>query len=399
MFYFIKKSLMRQMVLMAVAGSVLPIIILVGASLLLAEEAFSSPKDWLWYIMLLLIPIILVGGLTGYLFARSVCRPLAQLSTYFSEVAEGDLTLTMTTERLDEIGSLIRSVGQMVEASRNQHHLMTEGANSLASSISQIGSTSSELAASSVQTSTTIAEVSATVEEVRHTAHLVNDKAMQMVEEFVKLTEVAKQGGKSSSDSITGIKKIDAEVEYIAESTIKLSEQTQYIGEIIGAVNDLTDQSNLLSVNASIEAAKAGDVGKGFAVVAQEVKSLAEQSREATGQIKTILGEIQKATSAAVMATERGSKAVEIGVTLNNKTGEAITVLENSINTSSVSSEQIGASSQQQLAGMDQLVVAMENIRQAAAQGETGAKQLENATQSLRMLAQNMQTLSSRFKI
>ena len=101
---------------------------------------------------------------------------------------------------------------------------------------------------------------------------------------------------------------------FIADSIVRLSEQSIAIGEIISSVGDLASQSNLLAVNASIEAAKAGEHGKGFAVVAQEVRSLAEQSKESTEQIRRILNDIQKAISSAVMATEQGGKTVENSV-------------------------------------------------------------------------------------
>src|SRR5690606_7732014 len=126
------------------------------------------------------------------------------------------------------------------------------------------------------------------------------------------------------------------------------SEQGQAIGEIIAAVNDLAEQSNLLAVNAAIEAAKAGEHGRGFAVVAQEVRSLAEQSKQATAQVRTILQDIQKATTAAVLATEQGSKAVEDGVRQTTEAGEAIAALAEMIDEAAQAATQIAASSQQQ---------------------------------------------------
>ena len=134
-----------------------------------------------------------------------------------------------------------------------------------------------------------------------------------------------------SGESIEVMNRIREQMESIAESIVRLSEQGQTIGEIIATVNDLAEQSNLLAVNAAIEAARAGEQGKGFAVVAQEVKSLAEQSKQATAQVRAILGDIQKATNSAVMATEQGSKAVEAGVAQSTQAGEAIRLLAESI--------------------------------------------------------------------
>jgi len=121
-------------------------------------------------------------------------------------------------------------------------------------------------------------------------------------------------------------------MESIAESIVRLSEQSQAIGEIIATVNDLAEQSNLLAVNAAIEATKVGEQGKGFVVVAQEIKSLATQSKEATAQVRTLLGDIQKATSAAVLATEQGNKAVEAGVKQTAEAGDSIRLLADSVN-------------------------------------------------------------------
>ena len=120
-------------------------------------------------------------------------------------------------------------------------------------------------------------------------------------------------------------------MESVGESIVRLSEQTLAIGEIITAVSDLAQQSNLLAVNAAIEASKAGEHGKGFAVVAQEIKSLADQSKQATEQVRAILSDTQKATSASVMAAEQVSKAVEVGVRQAAESGESIRKLAGSI--------------------------------------------------------------------
>jgi methyl-accepting chemotaxis protein len=149
--------------------------------------------------------------------------------------------------------------------------------------------------------------------------------------------------------------RIREQMESIAETVVRLSEQGQAIGGIIATVNDVAEQTNLLAVNAAIEAAKAGEQGKGFAVVAQEVKSLAEQSKEATVQIRGILSDIQRAVSAAVMATEQGSNAAEAGVKQTKEADDSIRILADSIVEASQTATQIAASSQQQLVGMDQV--------------------------------------------
>jgi methyl-accepting chemotaxis protein len=180
---------------------------------------------------------------------------------------------------------------------------------------------------------------------------------------------------------------------------VRLAEQTQAIGEIIATVNDLSEQSNLLAVNAAIEAAKAGEQGRGFAVVAQEVKSLAEQSKLATAQVRTILGDIQKATSGAVLSTEQGNKAVEAGVKQAQDAGDAIRQLTEGIAESAQAANQIAVSAQQQLAGMDQLAQATENIKQATAQNLESMRQAETAVRNLHELGQKLEQLVGRYRL
>lgn len=363
-------------------------------------EAFSPIRELAKNTALLALLLIFLSSLVGYSIARPIVRPLAELSEKFSRISTGDLTVEVTkTHRQDEVGKLMNAVYHMVHTLRNQVEKIKGGTNSLAASISEISATVTQLATSSTETSATIIEVGSTVEEVRHTVHLTSDKAEQVAREASQANQISMAGKQASEEAVDGMKKINEEMEYIAESIIRLSEQTQNIGEIIGAVNDLTDQSNLLSVNAAIEAAKAGEYGKGFAVVAQEVKSLAEQSKEATSQVKTILNDIQKATSAAVMATERGSKAVEAGMNLTGEAGDTIATLERTVAESSQAVDQISASSQQQLAGVDQLVMAMENIKEATAQNVDSTKQIENATHALEDLSRSLKMVAERFKV
>jgi methyl-accepting chemotaxis protein len=190
--------------------------------------------------------------------------------------------------------------------------------------------------------------------------------------------------------------RIQEQMESIAESIVQLSEQSQAIGEIIATVNDLAEQSNMLAVNAALEATRAGEQGKGFIVVAQEVKGLAEQSKQATSQVRTILGDIQRATSTAVLATEQGSKAVEAGVRQSTETGEAIRQLAESIAEAAQSATQIAVSSQQQMVGMDQVALAMENIKQASIQNVAGTRQAETAAQGLHELGLRLGLLIGR---
>jgi len=164
-------------------------------------------------------------------------------------------------------------------------------------------------------------------------------------------------------------------------------------------VNDPAEQSNVLAVNAAIEAARAGEQGKGFGVVAQEIRSLASQSKQATTQVRGILFEIQKAIGSAVMATEQGSKAVEEGVTLSRRAGEAIDILAGSVAEATDAAVQIVASSQQQFLGMDQVVSAMANIQEAMLQMSAGTQQTEKTVHDLQTVSARLQQIVEFYRV
>jgi methyl-accepting chemotaxis protein len=273
---------------------------------------------------------------------------------------------------------------------------LRDGIGRLASASAEILATTTQTASSAAETASAVNETSSTVEEVKQTAQLSTQKARTVSEGAQKAAQASQRGKSSVTEAVQGMNLIRERVEFVAESVVRLSEQSQAIGEIIATVGDLADQSNLLAVNAAIEAAKAGEQGKGFSVVAQEVKTLAEQSKHATGQVRTILGEIQKATSASVLAAEQATKAVETGVRLSAEAGEAIQTLAETITESAQAATQIAASSQQQLLGMEQVTSAVENIRQATVQNAAGTKQAEETAVNLKLLGQRLRGLIER---
>jgi methyl-accepting chemotaxis protein len=380
-----------------------------------------------------------LASLAGFGITRNISRPLQELTAVAERITVGDLSVEVRTDaRSDEVGVLARTFDRMTrslramaaaagqiaagdlrsniqpqsandvlgnafarmsENLRAQILALVEGANVLGSAASEIVASTSQLAASASQSAAAVSETTTTVEEVRQTAQLASQKAKLVADSAQRAAQSSQSGRKSTEDVAAGMERIRQQMDAIAASMGRLSEQSQTIGQIIATVEDLATQSNLLAVNAAIEAAKAGEQGKGFAVVAQEVKSLAEQSRQATSQVRTILGDIQKATSAAVMATEQGSKAVEAGTRQSEVAGAAIQALAGSVNEATQAAVQIAASSQQQLVGVDQVAGAMESIKQASAQNVAGAKQLETAARNLSELGQRLKQMVDRYQV
>jgi methyl-accepting chemotaxis protein len=375
----------------------------------------------------------------GLFLTRHIAAPLRDIAGAAERIAAGDLTVDVPGDhRRDEVGALAQAFNRMIHALQGMAGVagqmaagdlkvqvepqsdkdtlgaafvvmienlqrmttdVTEAVNVLGSSTGEIVSSTMRLASSASETATAVSETTTTVEEIRQTAQVASEKARHVADSAQQAAHISQAGKQSIEEAGTGIRRIREQMASIAQSMVSLSEQTQAIGAIIATVDDLAQQSNLLAVNASIEAAKAGEQGKGFAVVAQEVKSLADQSKQATMQVRTILSDIQKATGAAVMATEQGSKAVEAGVAQSAQAGGSILALTESVDASAQAATQIAASSQQQLIGMDQMVRAMESIRQASTQNVDSARQLEASVRGLNDLGQRLQELVGRYKV
>lgn len=346
--------------------------------------------------------LVLLVGTAGFFQSRIIARPINDLSYRIVLFNDGDFTVSLPDsmkKRTDEIGLLMKTFNEGSKQFRKQIRRIAESTNLLTTSIGRISTTASQIASSASETSTSISEVTTTVEEVKQTSMIASDKAQYVSQIAENAAKISTAGKTATENTQAGIDRIKSEMNYIAESTIKLSEQTKSIEEIINTVSDIADQSNILSVNAAIEAAKAGEHGKGFSVVAQEVKSLANQSKDATNQVRAILEDIQKATSAAVMATERGIKTVEEAVELSEQAGNSIDRLAQRVTESAEAAIQITASNQQQLTGMDQLSQAMESINDATQQNLEAVKQLEDALRGLDEMVQTMKDITSTYKI
>jgi methyl-accepting chemotaxis protein len=342
---------------------------------------------------------ILLSILVGYLITRSITKPVAIAGNVAGRLAKGDLSVDVEEYSKDELGNMLKSMKIMSETLRTQMTELIGGISVLAGSTSEISTTTAQLATTTQEVATSVSQVVVSMKEVKQTTELSNEKAREMAERSRGVVQTSRDGESAVRETIDMINTIQEQMISIAESVVGLSEQSQSIGEIIAAVDDVADQSRLLAVNASIEAVKAGEQGKGFTVVADEIKNLAEQSKQSTSQVRTILTDIQKGTSAAVMATEKGSKAVENGVNQADQTGGAIQALGESINQTSQSAIQIEATSRQQSAGIDQVFAAMESIKNAMEQNAESARQLEQSAGDLDELGRKIKIIVEKYKL
>lgn len=363
--------------------------------------------------------MVLIGSfILAFVFStalqRLILRPILSLTEAVKRIAQSrEYSARAQKMSGDELGLLTDAFNQMLgdieertgalqnanESLRKQAAGITDAAAVLASSAGQIVAAMQKLGLSATEAASAVAETTTTVEEVRQTSQMSSDRAKFVSGQAQSAAEVAQGGKLSVNQTIDGMQGIRAQMDSIAESILSLSAQSHAIGEIIASVDDLAAQSQLLAVNAAIEAAKAGEEGKGFSVVAQEVKLLASQSKQATTQVRAILNDIQKATASAVLATEQGAKAVEAGVRQSTASGESIAALAESIAGAAQAASQIAAASRQQLAGMEQVATAMESIKSASTQSVASTREVETGARQLQELGEKLKQLAGQLKV
>jgi methyl-accepting chemotaxis protein len=239
----------------------------------------------------------------------------------------------------------------------------------------------------------------ATVAELRQTFQQATAKAESVIELAQRSEESSTGGVEAVKQSIERMVHIRDQVGAISSTIFGLVQRTAQIDAIIDAVKDLAEQSNVLALNAGIEAARAGEYGRGFGVVAREVRSLAERSKEATSQVRTILQDIKLAGHEAMRAIEEGSRRAESGTKVADAAGEAIRRLGDAIAVSSAAAMQIASSTRQQSIGVDQIWQATKEIDHVATDTAQGTKQLEDAARNMKQLSATLAAIVGQYKI
>jgi methyl-accepting chemotaxis protein len=328
-----------------------------------------------------------------------------EYTEYLIKVGVGDLAarLPIDEDQGQEADDPLVKLGQRLNAMTASLQSMTaqirDAASDLSEGTAEILAATSQQAVGAGEQSAAISQTTVTVDEVK----TISEQAIQHAQEVANASQhtvvVSHSGRSAVADTIASMGQIKDRVGSIAENILALSEQTQQIGEIIASVNDIATQSNMLALNASVEAARAGEHGKGFAVVAAEVRNLAEQSRQATAQVREILLDIQGGINTTVMATEEGIKEVDVGLELASGAGDAIEGLSSVIDESAQAAMQMVAGGQQQASGVEQIALAMQNINQATQQSLSSTRQAEKAAQDLNDLARQMAQIVEQYQL
>lgn len=335
----------------------------------------------------------------AYFISRLLTNPLERLSEAAAGIARGNLKQQVDVKGDDEIAALGRSFVTMAQSLGTVLGDLRGAAAEVQREASAILATATEQAHMAAGHASAINETSTTVTEIAETSRQATDHADTVVGIARKSEDLSKEGEHAVQQTLAAMSSLGDQVKAIALSITELSERTLQIGDIMGSVKDLAEQSNLLALNASIEAAKAGEHGKGFAVVALEMRNLAEQSKLAAGQVKAILGEVQKGTRQAVAATEEGNKRALATITLAQGSGRSIQGLTEVLKESSLAGRQIAGNTRQQTIGVEQIVLAMNQLSTSMNESLAGTRSIERVATSLTTLSHRLSELTSRYEV
>lgn len=334
---------------------------------------------------------ILISIIITSLSSRSIINPIRYAIDIADRIASGDRNLKIETTRNDETGSLLMAISLMYESIKTSEEQLAQSLTKVRHALDEQSSGSSEQASS-------INEITASIAEIEKSAFQTMNKTKALGEIAEKTRQNGQLGLESIQNSVSGMRMVKDKVQTIAQTILDLSKQTQQVGDITTVVNNLAQQSKMLALNASIEAAKAGDAGKGFAVVASEVKNLAEQSEQSTTQVQQILESIKLSTEKAVMVTEEGTKGVDSGLELIEQTGQIIQDLNQVIRETAMTSQQIEAAIRQESAAIEQITAGMSEINTVSATFVESIKQTASAMDDLSALSVQHKSYKNTYK-
>lgn len=352
----------------------------------------------LWSIALTLAASVLLAILVTALIRRGVVKPLEAVMAFAERVGEGDLSGTIEARGGDEIARLGRTLNAMVSGLADLARTNRAATADLNAAAAEIRASAQQQAASVEEQFAAVQETAATVDEITHSGAQIGKRAGEVIATAQSTAQTSRAGLRAVADTARAMEAIREQAEAVAGNIVALSEKTQAIGDIITTVNDISERTHLLALNAAIEAAAAGESGRSFAVVASEMKLLADQAKAATGQVRTILGEIQRGINTSVMLTEEAVKRAAAGKARSDTTQRTIEEITAKVEESVQTFQQIVASTNQQQLGIEQVMGALQNIRQASQQTAAGTREVEAASANLTELAQALMALAERYR-
>ncbi|MDP2689170.1 MAG: HAMP domain-containing methyl-accepting chemotaxis protein, partial [Deltaproteobacteria bacterium] len=376
----------------------------------LTKEIASSARGSAMKGVIIMGVAIFLSSMAAVFFMWStnnqMIKPLIRLKDTVEKFANGDLTTRagisirfLGKEIKDEVSDLGQSVDVMAAKMSGVIGRITDSSNLLASASEQLSASSTQIteganrqSSQTLQAATSMEEMNATVIEVARNSQVASSSAREA-------QTIATKGGDVVTQAITAMQEVADSTSVTADTIKNLGKSSEEIGTIVSVINDIADQTNLLALNAAIEAARAGEQGRGFAVVADEVRRLAERTTKATKEISGMIKSIQNETAKAVEAMGEGTYKVENGVKLANEAGDSLKRIVTGVESVTDMINHIATSAEQQSATTDEITQNMDSIADVAKSNVTAIGEVANASNEMARLATELKELVANFNI
>ena len=335
----------------------------------------------------------------GFLVARTIVKGARSLLHSFEKVGHGDLAERCDINSRDELGDLAKGFNDLTETLDGVLTEVDGASREVASAATQIAASSEEMATGMSEQSSQVNEISSAIEEMSASITEVAHKSRDAAEKANHSGDTAREGGSIVDQTVTGMNGISEAVSTSAVAVQELGKRGEQIGEVIEVINDIADQTNLLALNAAIEAARAGEHGRGFAVVADEVRKLADRTTKATEEVAQSINAIQTETQTAVEKMQAGTEQVGQGVELANKAGASLQEIVSGAGDVAGLVQSIAAAAEQQSSASEEVSRNVESITAVTSQATEGAQQSAAASAQLSSKAEQLQQLVGRFTL
>ena len=349
-------------------------------------------------VLILLVAGAASGALAWWLSGRTA-RPLRTLSELTTRIADGDLTPEVPVSTRDEVGVLADGFRRMVARLREIVSMLKSASEELGVSAERLGDATRAQSAMLERQASGVAETGSTTRQLEQTSAVAANRAATVLEVAKRAAEMSDSGRGAAERSAEELKRIQESIDAIVGQTGQLTEQARQVGNIVATVRDLAGQSHILSLNASIEAARAGDAGKGFAVVAHEVRALADQSGKSAGRIAKMVQEILSAVQATRVMTSRGSDAMAGSLDQIRTSGESLREIGGIVRETSEAVQQIARVVQEQFAGIGQISTAMRDLDKGMEETVGRIRSLEESSQQVAETAMRISGIAAEFKV
>ncbi|MGB4593990.1 MAG: HAMP domain-containing methyl-accepting chemotaxis protein [Coriobacteriia bacterium] len=371
------------------------------AWVVLADELTFS-MDLFRKIMIIVavfVAVLIVLAYVQTIIGKRMMAPLFAVVTSVKAACEGEIGHKVEVDSKDEFGVLSRSYNQLLDLIIYLITQTQESSNRLAQASSEILSATEQQASGAAEQAASISQTTATMEELASTYRQIADNANQVVQMAEASLGSAESGQQAVMNTFDSMEQIKARTQASATKILQLGERTQQIGQVLSIINNIADQTKILALNAAIEAARAGEAGKGFSVVATEIRKLALSVVDSTGEIETIMVEIQTAANDLVISTEQELKQVGSGVELAHVTGDSLERILETIEQTTIAAKEISAATQQQKSATEQVVKAMREVASVAQQTAAGSKQVAGAAEQLSAISRESGHVGAAFRI